>query len=742
MSSHYRNYGAVIISLLFFGVLFSGSTLKAQKEVQLDNHERYERVPIIGPTTEGGVPIALDPPSDDEVMHALEKARANRGGIPLLLEKHRNKLQIVKEKIADYVDPPRNVPLIGMAKLHHAHYKCTLYLSERTINGWPAPPTLEEKAASEVIYIDHNHFHIVDSGPAPASQAPHSSQTFNFSYGFERGESLDSLKQRYNELEQQTHQLADKLKQSKSPSEPERKELELAVRKSFEARQALQRAELADLAQRMKSMQQSIDMRDKLADKVVERRVEDLLNPSLKWNAGKVSEELLVGQNPGSSDPASPLPSNVGAPHVPAEPETAKAISVDHTTWKSAVQLATSKLLLAFRVPPNIDPNEGPKVIALIGVDYQGKQEAGDLKERIYEWIEDNVPAASAGRFTLLSRRFVDLAMMETKLRTSDLASRSPSFLENRQRILEHLRRHDVKLDSLLIASLKHMGDSDKTRQNQFELTLEGFIDAQTSWIERVTLKGKANGPLKESESNSLQQFATPQELFDAVDQHGKSGSYEDFVKLFNDGGARDLAGSLLMQALMQTSIEQAFGGLAEVDSDFVAIRKVLQRWLPQSVTTAQQEAMSKGLSTMMSSIGGASPDQSALKEFVTSMRKSVEGIGNHRKFCIDIMQAFEKLTSSKFVCFGNANHKNEWQISQFGDRAIATLIDGSPGMATTITLQHANSTWSISSLFNELVIETQPAAPSPTSNASIPTNAKTVTRSYSVGSFVTESLF
>ena len=44
--------------------------------------------------------------------------------------------------------------------------------------------------------------------------------------------------------------------------------------------QALQRAELADLAQRMKSMQQSIDMRDKLADKVVEKRVEDLLNPN------------------------------------------------------------------------------------------------------------------------------------------------------------------------------------------------------------------------------------------------------------------------------------------------------------------------------------------------------------------------------------------------------------------------------------------------------------------------------
>ena len=102
-------------------------------------------------------------------------------------------------------------------------------------------------------------------------------QTLTISMEVDRSNTVDSLKLRYNELEQQTHQLANKLKQirSRPPYESERSELQAAVRKSFEARQALQRAELADLAQRMKSMQQSIDMRDKLADKVVERRVED-----------------------------------------------------------------------------------------------------------------------------------------------------------------------------------------------------------------------------------------------------------------------------------------------------------------------------------------------------------------------------------------------------------------------------------------------------------------------------------
>ncbi len=134
--------------------------LQDQEELDFHNHERYARVPILGPTTSGNPVVALDPPSDDEVMQALEKASPTRGGIPLLHEKQRNNVKIVKEKIADYVDPPRFIPLIGFAQLHHAHYKCSIYYSERVINGWPLPYTLEDEEAVEVIYIDHNHFHM------------------------------------------------------------------------------------------------------------------------------------------------------------------------------------------------------------------------------------------------------------------------------------------------------------------------------------------------------------------------------------------------------------------------------------------------------------------------------------------------------------------------------------------------------------------------------------------------------
>ena len=65
---------------------------------------------FLGPTTSGGPIVALDPPSDDEIMHALETARPVQGGIPMLWEKQRNNVRIIKEKIADYMDPPRFYP--------------------------------------------------------------------------------------------------------------------------------------------------------------------------------------------------------------------------------------------------------------------------------------------------------------------------------------------------------------------------------------------------------------------------------------------------------------------------------------------------------------------------------------------------------------------------------------------------------------------------------------------------------
>lgn len=132
-----------------------------KKETEFWVKERYDRVPILGPLTSGGPVQALDPPSDDEIMRALERAHPVKGGFPILHEVQRNNVRIAKEKIADYIDPPRHYPLIGPAQQHHAHYKCTVYYTNVTRIGWPVPHTLKDEDAREVIYVDHNHFHMV-----------------------------------------------------------------------------------------------------------------------------------------------------------------------------------------------------------------------------------------------------------------------------------------------------------------------------------------------------------------------------------------------------------------------------------------------------------------------------------------------------------------------------------------------------------------------------------------------------
>jgi hypothetical protein len=135
--------------------------LSKKKEDAFWEHERYERVPILGPIQSGATIAALDTPSDDEVMRALEKARPIQGGVPFLHEHNRNNVRIVKEKIADYIDPPRVYPMIGPAQQHHAHYKCTIYYEDVRRIGWPVPHTLRDEDAREVIYVDHNHLHMV-----------------------------------------------------------------------------------------------------------------------------------------------------------------------------------------------------------------------------------------------------------------------------------------------------------------------------------------------------------------------------------------------------------------------------------------------------------------------------------------------------------------------------------------------------------------------------------------------------
>lgn len=74
-------------------------------------------------------------------------------GISAVDQQELGKIHVIREKIADFVDPPRFYPLIGPARLHHCHYKGTLFIGDDQV---------------DVVYIDSTHLHPIAEGPDTA----------------------------------------------------------------------------------------------------------------------------------------------------------------------------------------------------------------------------------------------------------------------------------------------------------------------------------------------------------------------------------------------------------------------------------------------------------------------------------------------------------------------------------------------------------------------------------------------
>ena len=117
--------------------------------------ERYGKVPILDPVEGEHAPLfCLDPPTPDEVIRSLPDEVG--GGVPFLTEVHRNNVRIVVEPIVDRIDECRFFPMVGPARLHHCHYKCTVYYEKVIRSDWPIPFSHSDQT-QEVVYIDHDH---------------------------------------------------------------------------------------------------------------------------------------------------------------------------------------------------------------------------------------------------------------------------------------------------------------------------------------------------------------------------------------------------------------------------------------------------------------------------------------------------------------------------------------------------------------------------------------------------------
>jgi hypothetical protein len=110
-------------------------------------------VPLTPPVKPVARPSCDEPPDLQKILRALP---CMPRGLPYIYDVFRDDVEVSAEKLVDSVDPPCFFPLIGLAQLHHCHWKCTVTFTEHIDVGFPCPFQIKRRR-SEVVYIDKDH---------------------------------------------------------------------------------------------------------------------------------------------------------------------------------------------------------------------------------------------------------------------------------------------------------------------------------------------------------------------------------------------------------------------------------------------------------------------------------------------------------------------------------------------------------------------------------------------------------
>lgn len=123
-----------------------------------------------------------------------------------------------------------------------------------------------------------------------------------------------------------------------------------------------------------------------------------------------------------------------------------------------------------------------PKSICFIGVENKSIEELGDFKDQIYQQIDTMLVQSKA--FNPISRRMVDVALRETRLRPDALL-----LPDNMQLFSATLQRQGQPIDALLYATLTS-GTTvrNKSAQRDYLLTLE-LVDVHTGAYDKESAK-------------------------------------------------------------------------------------------------------------------------------------------------------------------------------------------------------------------------------------------------------------
>ncbi len=118
--------------------------------------------------------------------------------------------------------------------------------------------------------------------------------------------------------------------------------------------------------------------------------------------------------------------------------------------------------------------------VAYLGVENQGVEEIGDWQEHLYELIDTSISAA--GRYQSISRRFVEVALRETRLKPDEL------FLpDKRQQFIDILKAQGNPIECLLFSKITTGStQAHEAKQRNYLLTLE-LVDLETGYYDKVS---------------------------------------------------------------------------------------------------------------------------------------------------------------------------------------------------------------------------------------------------------------
>ena len=222
-------------------------------------------------------------------------------------------------RIGGAVDPSGEIKVFA---LKNSHATATANLLRQFITVAPFRAVADEPHNSVLVIGSAEQLQAVETLLLKLDEAPHEpiarpNQDGKSAVDKEASKQIlqqvADLRSAYETANKQAHDLPESLR--KTPDATKKSELRTAVQRTFTLRQRLLRAELQEMQARLEKTQQSLDMRERIADQIVDRRVEDLLNPQLEWEGSPQSTgveqsspvERFSTASPRSSNPSPPI---------------------------------------------------------------------------------------------------------------------------------------------------------------------------------------------------------------------------------------------------------------------------------------------------------------------------------------------------------------------------------------------------------------------------------------------------